>query len=72
MKWMSVSLHLARPSFPCDGLVLIKACVVQHRQTAFLLCGEMCSITMATGQSRAPAVVIRISLSAHTLAQYAG
>lgn len=69
---MGVILHLVLPSFQSKGLGLIKACVVQHRQTASLLCGEMCSITMATGQRRAPAVVIRISLPAHTPAQYAG
>lgn len=69
---MGVILHSVLPSFQSKGLGLIKACVARRRQTSFLLCGEMCPITMATGQRRAPAVVIRISLSAHTPAQYAG
>lgn len=69
---MGVILHSVLPSSESVGLGLIKACVVQHRQTSFLLCGEMCPITMTTGQRRAPAVVIRTALAAHTPAQYAG
>lgn len=60
------------PSSQFKGLGLIKAHVLRHRQTSFLLCGEMCPITMATGQRGAPAVVIGTALSAHTPAQCAG